>query len=89
MPRPMRPWTFFLAAIAGWMNRRQQEVIEFLKEESRTRSSARLMPLENSLLMALYSGFSEGSRVRERTRRMKALPAMLRRKPLRWRREGA
>ena len=35
MPHSMRPWTFFLTAIAGWMNRRQQEVIEFLKEENR------------------------------------------------------
>ena len=35
MPRPMRPWTFFLAAMAGWMNRRQQEAIEYLKEENR------------------------------------------------------
>jgi putative transposase len=31
----MKPWTFFLAAVAGWMNRRQQEVIEYLKEENR------------------------------------------------------
>ena len=29
------PWRFFLVAIAGWMNRRQQEVIEYLKEENR------------------------------------------------------
>jgi len=35
MPRPMRPWAFFLAAMAGWMNRRQQEAIEFLREENR------------------------------------------------------
>ena len=33
MLRPMKPWTFFLTAMAGWMNRRQQEVIEYLKEE--------------------------------------------------------
>jgi len=33
MLHPMKPWTFFLAAVSGWMNRRQQEVTEFLKEE--------------------------------------------------------
>jgi len=31
----MRLWMFFLVAIAGWMNRRQQEVIEYLREENR------------------------------------------------------
>lgn len=30
-----RPWTFFAVVIAGWMNRRQQEVIEYLREENR------------------------------------------------------
>jgi hypothetical protein len=25
-----KPWTFFLVAIAGWMNRQQQEVIGYL-----------------------------------------------------------
>jgi hypothetical protein len=29
------PWTFFLMAIAGWMNRQQQEAIAYLKEENR------------------------------------------------------
>ena len=31
----MRPWTFFTVAIAGWRNCRQQDVIEYLKEENR------------------------------------------------------
>jgi len=31
----MTPWTFLLAAIAGWMNRRQQQVIEYFREENR------------------------------------------------------
>jgi hypothetical protein len=25
-----KPWTFFLVAVAGWMNRQQQEVISYL-----------------------------------------------------------
>ena len=29
------PWTFITVAIAGWMNRQQQEVIEYLREENR------------------------------------------------------
>jgi transposase InsO family protein len=37
MPHLMtfRPWTFFAVAIAGWMNRRQQEAIEYLRIENR------------------------------------------------------
>ncbi len=30
-----KPWTFFTVAIAGWMNRQQQEVIAYLREENR------------------------------------------------------
>lgn len=30
-----KPATFILVAIAGWMNRQQQEVISFLREENR------------------------------------------------------
>ena len=30
-----KPWTFFAVAIAGWMNRQQQEVIEYLRMENR------------------------------------------------------
>jgi transposase InsO family protein len=30
-----KPWTFFMVAIAGWMNRQQQEAIEYLREENR------------------------------------------------------
>ena len=29
------PWRFFLVAIAGWMNRQQQEAISYLREENR------------------------------------------------------
>ena len=29
------PWAFITVAIAGWMNRQQQQVIEYLKEENR------------------------------------------------------
>jgi len=28
-------WHFLLVALAGWMNRQQQEVIQYLKEENR------------------------------------------------------
>jgi len=30
-----KPWTFFMVAIAGWMNRQQQEAIEYLRMENR------------------------------------------------------
>jgi hypothetical protein len=29
-----KPWTFFLVAVAGWMNRQQQQVIEYLRTEN-------------------------------------------------------
>ena len=29
------PWTFITVAIAGWMNRQQQQVIDYLREENR------------------------------------------------------
>ena len=37
MPNLMtwKPLTFFAVALAGWMNRQQQDVIEFLREENR------------------------------------------------------
>jgi putative transposase len=31
----LTPWRFFLVAIAGWMNRQQQEAIAYLREENR------------------------------------------------------
>jgi putative transposase len=30
----LTPWRLFLAALAGWMNRQQQEVIQYLREEN-------------------------------------------------------
>ena len=30
----IKPWTFFAVAIAGWMNRQQQQVIEYLRAEN-------------------------------------------------------
>jgi hypothetical protein len=30
------PWHFLVVAIAGWMNREQQQVIDYLREENRT-----------------------------------------------------
>ena len=29
------PWHFIVMAISGWMNRQQQEVIDYLREENR------------------------------------------------------
>jgi hypothetical protein len=31
-----KPWTFFAVALAGWMNRQQQQVIQYLPEENHT-----------------------------------------------------
>lgn len=31
----LNPWTIFVAALAGWMNRQQQQAIEYLREENR------------------------------------------------------
>jgi hypothetical protein len=30
-----KPWTFFAVALVGWMNRQQQEVIEYPRMENR------------------------------------------------------
>ena len=30
-----KPWTFFAVALAGWMNRQQQEAISYLRTENR------------------------------------------------------
>ena len=35
MPRMLAPVHFVLIAIAGWMNQRQQQMIEYLREENR------------------------------------------------------
>ena len=32
---PMQPWQLLLIGVAGWMNRKQQQVIEYLLEENR------------------------------------------------------
>jgi hypothetical protein len=29
------PWHFLVVAVSGWMNRQQQQVIEYLREENR------------------------------------------------------
>ena len=31
----LHPWQFFLITIAGWINRHQQDVIDYLVEENR------------------------------------------------------
>ena len=35
MPMPLDPFRFVLIALAGWMNHRQLQVIEYLREENR------------------------------------------------------
>ena len=35
MPRMLDPFQFLLVAIAGWINHRQLQVIEYLQEENR------------------------------------------------------
>src|SRR4051812_7395636 len=35
MPRVMNPFQFVLIAVAGWMNQRQQQAIDYLREENR------------------------------------------------------
>ena len=35
MARVIQPWQILLAALAGWINQLQQEVIEYLREENR------------------------------------------------------
>ena len=32
MPRMLDPFQFVLVAVAGWMNQRQQQTIEYLRE---------------------------------------------------------
>jgi hypothetical protein len=34
MPRMLDPFQFLLVSVAGWMNRHQQQVIEYLREEN-------------------------------------------------------
>src|SRR5206468_12011567 len=35
MPRMLDPFQFLLVSVAGWMNQRQQQAIEYLREENR------------------------------------------------------
>jgi putative transposase len=35
MPRMLDPFQFVLVVVAGWMNQRQQQTIEYLREENR------------------------------------------------------
>jgi hypothetical protein len=35
MARVIQPWQILLAALAGWINQQQQDVIEYLREENR------------------------------------------------------
>jgi hypothetical protein len=31
----LKPWHFIMVALAGWMNRQQQDVIVYIREENR------------------------------------------------------
>lgn len=35
MPRVLDPFQFVVIAVAGWMKQRQQQTIEYLREENR------------------------------------------------------
>jgi hypothetical protein len=35
MPRVLDPFRFVLIAVAGWMNQRQLQIIDYLREENR------------------------------------------------------
>src|SRR6185369_5056318 len=35
MPRVLDPFRFVLISVAGWMNQRQQQIIDYLREENR------------------------------------------------------
>jgi hypothetical protein len=35
MPRVLDPFRFVLIAVAGWMNQRQPQMIDYLREENR------------------------------------------------------
>src|SRR5215471_13069659 len=35
MPRTMDPFRFVLIAVAGWMNQRQSQAVDYLREENR------------------------------------------------------
>jgi hypothetical protein len=35
MPRVLDPFRFVLMAVAGWMNQRQLQIIDYLREENR------------------------------------------------------
>jgi hypothetical protein len=34
MPRVLDPFRFVLVAVAGWMNQRQRQIIDYLREEN-------------------------------------------------------
>jgi hypothetical protein len=35
MPRVLQPWQVLVSALAGWMTRQQDAVIDYLREENR------------------------------------------------------
>ena len=42
-----KPWQFILAGLAGWMNRQQQHVIEYLREENRIPPTDKVRDLDS------------------------------------------
>ena len=52
-----KPWTMLLVMMAGWMNRHQQDVIEFLREENkilREKLGTKRVILNDNQRMRLY-----------------------------------
>ncbi len=70
MPRMLDPFQFLLVAIAGWMNQRQLQVIEYLREENRVLRE-QLGELAQSFwffLCSLFPGTAPGQTSRARHR---------------------
>ena len=70
MPRTLDPFQFLLVAVAGWMNRRQQQVIEYLRIRPimgvffATRRLSHLTPHE-FVGTAFWLGFTLQTRIAE------------------------
>src|SRR5260370_21629719 len=52
MPRVLEPFRFVLIAVAGWMNQRQLQIIDYLSEENRVLREQ--LSLHNVPVPAIY-----------------------------------
>jgi hypothetical protein len=57
MPRVQDPFRFVLIAVAGWMNQRQLQIIDYLREENRFFVSNST----NAVTPPLYRQFGDGA----------------------------